>query len=120
MLKPYGLEAIARLGSLVVIGAMMAVPLVRGGRWIWDRQRSEPLNWGRFIVRVGLAAIVIGSLACIPLPHHLSAPVVIEPSGAMRVYVTVPGTLVEAVEAGQHVRAGKRSPAWRIAISKWS
>jgi putative peptide zinc metalloprotease protein len=107
VLKPYGLDVFARAIVVVAVGGMVVMPLVRSTRWILNRQRSEPLNWGRFLVRGGLAGIVVGVFVIIPLPHHLSAPAVIEPDGAARVYVTVPGTLVEAAAAGERVRAGQ-------------
>lgn len=103
VLKPYGLEVVARLAGLMVIGGLVAVPVFRAGQWIWNRERREPLNWGRFAVRGGLAALGIAVLAAIPLPRHISTPALIEPSGAARIYVTVPGTLVDAAEAGLHV-----------------
>jgi putative peptide zinc metalloprotease protein len=107
VLKPYGLDVIAQAAGLLVIGGMVAMPLMRSARWIRDHQRNENLNWARFITRGGLVAAGIGALASIPLPRHLSAPAVLEPSGANRVYVTVPGTLLEAVAAGESVRSGQ-------------
>jgi putative peptide zinc metalloprotease protein len=98
---------VAHAAGLFVIGGLIAVPLVRSARWVWDRQRSEPLNWGRFFVRGGLVALGVGVLASIPLPRRLAAPALLEPSGAARVYVTVPGTLLDAAEAGQTVHAGE-------------
>jgi putative peptide zinc metalloprotease protein len=107
VLKPYGLELVAHVAGLFVIGGLVAVPLVRALRWVWERQRSEPLSWGRFFVRGGLVVLGMGVLASIPLPRRLTAPALLEPSGAARVYVTVPGTLVDAAEAGQPIRAGE-------------
>ncbi len=107
VLKPYGLDILARVAGLMVVGGLIAVPAVRAVRWVWDRQRSEPLRWGRFAVRCGVAAAAIAGLASIPLPRHLSAPALAEPDGAARIYVTEPGTLVETAEAGQQVKSGE-------------
>ncbi len=62
------------------------------------------MNWGRFIIRGGLAAV---SASLHPAAASFSPPALIEPAGAARVYVTVPGTLIDSVEVGQHARAGQ-------------
>ncbi len=107
VLKPYGLDALARGIVVVAVVGMVAVPLVRMTRWILDRQRSEPVKWGRFVVRGGLVGLGLGAMVVIPLPHHVAAPAIIEADGAARVYVTVPGTLVDGAAAGEHVSAGQ-------------
>jgi putative peptide zinc metalloprotease protein len=107
LLRPYGLDALARAIVVMAVAGMVAMPVVRSARWIVNRQRSEPLNWGRFVVRGGLIGLGIGVFVLIPFPHHLSVPAIVEPEGAAHVYVTAPGTLVEVAAAGERVRAGQ-------------
>jgi putative peptide zinc metalloprotease protein len=107
VLKPYGLDVVASLLGVLAVGGMLVTPLIRSARWVRDQQRSEPLNWGRFLIRTGLVVAAIGVIAAIPLPRRINTAALVEPSGAARVYVTVPGTLLEAAQAGQTVRAGE-------------
>ena len=107
VLKPYGLDVVANLLCLFAVGGMLVMPLVRAIRWVRDQQRNEPLNWGRFLVRLALVVGGTSVAAAIPMPRRISTAALVEPSGAARVYVTVPGTLLEAAEAGQTVRAGE-------------
>jgi putative peptide zinc metalloprotease protein len=107
VLKPYGLDVVASLLGVLAVGGMLVTPLIRSARWVRDQQRSEPLNWGRFLIRTGLVVAAIGVIAAIPLPRRITTAALVEPSGAARVYVTVPGTLLEAAQAGQTVRAGE-------------
>ena len=60
-------------------------------------------------ISCAFGAVVGGTsvAAAIPMPRRISTAALVEPSGAARVYVTVPGTLLEAAEAGQTVRAGE-------------
>jgi putative peptide zinc metalloprotease protein len=107
VLKPYGLDVAATSLGLVVVGGLLVVPVARSIGWVRDHQRSESLNWIRFLVRLGLVVAGVGLIAAIPLPRRVVTAALVEPSGATRVYVTVPGTLLEAAEAGQSVRAGE-------------
>jgi putative peptide zinc metalloprotease protein len=106
VLQPYHLEALAELLAVASIGGMIVVPSVRTVKWVRDQQRNQRMHWGRFFVRMGWVAAAIVVLLIVPLPNRLKAPAVIEPAGAQRIYVTVPGTVVEAARAGQEVKAG--------------
>lgn len=63
---------------------------------------------GRRLAR-GLAAVVVALAVVlfIPLPHRVGAPAVLQPKEARRVFVSVPGLLVSAVESGMAVREGQ-------------
>ncbi len=105
-LAPYGLDVLVEILGLVTVGGMIGVPAVRAARWMHRENRREQVSWGRLIVRGGLVMLGIVALLSIPLPYHINAPVALEPAGARSVYVTIPGRLVESVEAGAVVHAG--------------
>ncbi len=107
VLKPYGLELLARGLALSAVVAMVVIPAGRTAMWIRNQHRSTPVKWGRFAIRASLVLAAIVGLMAIPLPHRINAPAILEPAEAKRVYVTVPGTLVEAVAIGQTVREGQ-------------
>ena len=105
-LKPYHLEVLAEAVAVLVIGGLIVAPAVRTVAWIRAQQRNQRMHWGRFCVRMAWVAAAIVVLLIVPLPNRLKAPAVLEPAGAQRIYVTVPGTLIEAAPAGQPVKAG--------------
>jgi putative peptide zinc metalloprotease protein len=107
-LGPYGLDPLVQIIGLAVVGAMVAMPLVGGVRFLRHQQRRDEVHWGRLAGFAGLTLTAFALLLCIPLPHRVAAPVVLEPAGAERVYVDVPGTLVFSVKAGDEVKAGDR------------
>jgi putative peptide zinc metalloprotease protein len=107
VLGPYGLDPLVELIGLAAIGAMVGMPIVGGARFLRNQNRRDEVHWGRLAVFAFLTLLVLALLLSIPLPHRVAAPVVLEPAGAARVYVDVPGTLVEArVKAGDVVKAG--------------
>lgn len=106
LLKPYGLQVLAQMLALTVLGGMFIVPTYRGVKFLADPMRNREVKWVRFLLLGGLTATVIVVGCLIPLPHRVQAPVVIEPQDARRVYVASPGTLLKAVAAGTEVRAG--------------
>ncbi len=63
------------------------------------------------LARVALTVLVlaaaVAAVVWVPLPMRVTAPVVLEYRDAHRVYVTVPGRLLEAVEVGSQVSAGE-------------
>lgn len=67
------------------------------------------MKTSRVLISTGLAAGVIAAIVCVPLPHYISAPVLLQPRGAEAIYVEVPGEVVEVwvnqgvVQAGQEL-----------------
>jgi putative peptide zinc metalloprotease protein len=107
VLKPYGLQSLAQLLAVVVIGGMIVMPLVQAVGFLRDPRRNREVNW----IRVAFWSVIVASLivaAClVPLPHRVAAPALLQPQDARRVYVSVPGTLVESRRAGDVVKQGE-------------
>jgi putative peptide zinc metalloprotease protein len=104
--KPYGLEALAKLVAVFVIGGMVVVPAWQLVRFLSDPTRNRDVNWRRFSISLVLGTLLVATALLVPLPHRISAPVVLEPAGARRVYITVSGSLAETSEVGKSVEAG--------------
>lgn len=105
--KPYGLAVIGQGLAVVSLALMALMPLVR----LWQsfqvpgrRQRMKP---SRLLISSALAAGAVASIVCVPLPHYIATPVLLQPRGAEAVYVEVPGEIAEVwldrgpVQAGQ-------------------
>ena len=86
---------------------MVAIPIVGGVRRCCEQNRRDEVRWGRLAMFGGVTILIVAALLCIPLPHRVTAPMVLEPADAARIYVDVPGTLVESVKAGDVVAAGQ-------------
>ena len=107
-LLPHGLGVVAGTIAIVVIVGM-AFPLV----WSLHLFLSNPANRKRVqgpraLVSFGLLAVVAATVFLVPLPYRISAPAVLQPQDARRVYVTVSGTLKETVPAGTVVEKYER------------
>jgi putative peptide zinc metalloprotease protein len=107
VLQPYGLAAVAQVLALVV-----AVGLVLTPAWGLIRLGRDPRWRGRIKVRRVLLSscglvVVLAAVALVPLPHRIVVPAVIGPKDAQRVYVSVRGTVAEAVAAGERVERGQ-------------
>ncbi len=106
VLKPHDLEVLAlALGVLVIAG--MAVPAVVRVAGFFARSWRR-IMWFRFTIRTAVVVAGLWALAMIPIPRQIAAPLIIEPSGARRVYVTVPGaTEGETAKIGADVTEGQ-------------
>ena len=120
VLKPYGLEALAHVATLVVIGGMIAVPLARGAKWFWDRQRSEPLQWSRFIVRGGGVAIVVGAWPAFPGLIIFRSPPRLSRAGRPACMSPCPARCSTRLPPGSRSRPAKRLPGSKTATSIWN
>ena len=122
-LVPYRLEALVVALSLSVAGGILAAPLLRGWRFARTPTLGDKVPRVRALVLtlIGLGLLAVASLA--PLPLRVTAPVVIEPCGAQRIYVAEPGTLEFAVRPGDQVVAGQtiaqlRNPELDLEIAR--
>ena len=106
LLQPHGLAVVAQSITAMVVLAMILSPLMGLFRFLrnplWSRRIHRVRAIGSTVVVLGVLAIVM----MVPLPNRIEAPVVVEPVDAQRLYVSVPGTLLEAVAAGERVESG--------------
>ena len=96
-LGPYGLDPLVQLIGLAAVGAMVGMPVVGGVRFLRAQNRRNEMRWGRLALFGGFTLLILVALLCVPLPHRVAAPIVLEPANAATVYVDVPGTLVESM-----------------------
>lgn len=103
MLEPVGLQVVAQLLTVLAVGGMIAVPSWRAMRFWSVPGRSQTVNKKLAAVTIaGLSIAVIAMLAA-PLPHRITAPVVLQPKNARSVFVPVAGRLTWAIEPGTAV-----------------
>ena len=107
VLKPYRLEVIARLLAVLAIGAMLAGPVMQAASLLRNPARRRDMKWGRLFVRGGVLAALVAGVFLIEWPYRVATPAVVQPEGAEYVYVSVPGTLIDAVPEGAKVSEEK-------------
>ena len=107
VLVPYRLETLAVLLGVSAIGGMLAGPVLRGVRFARTPTIARKVPRRRLVAVGTVVSALSAAAALVPLPVRVTAPVVIEPLDARRVYVSEPGTLEFAVRAGQVVQAGE-------------
>lgn len=107
LLKPYRLALLSELLAVALVVGLVGQPAWRAYQFLSDPLRRRQMNWFRAGVRLAALAAVVAACVFIPLPCSTSAPVLLEPLGARRVYVTEPGTLVESLKLGDEVKEGQ-------------
>jgi putative peptide zinc metalloprotease protein len=107
VLQPYGLAVLAEGLALVVAAGMLIAPLmglVKLGR---DPRWRGRFKMKRMAISGGVLLAIGAFVFLVPLPRRIVVPVVIGPADAQRVYVSVPGTVLEAASAGEQVQVGQ-------------
>jgi putative peptide zinc metalloprotease protein len=107
ILKPFGLDAITGGVAILTFGGLLAAPLVGMARIVRDPRWSDRVKFGRLGIRSLLVACVLGVALLIPLPMRVTAPAVLRPADAERVYATVEGSAVDSMRVGQRVARGQ-------------
>jgi putative peptide zinc metalloprotease protein len=120
VLKPYRLEVLAQIFMGIILLGMVAAPAWKTSRFFRNPILRRQIRRGRLsrtLMAVLLAAI---ALVFVPVPYRVRAPVLLQPEDARYVYVAAPGTLQEAVAAGQLSRRARSWPVWTTSGSSWN
>lgn len=102
-LEPQGLGQVAQVIAMFTVVAMMAGPVSQARQGWLNRQGM--LRFGTAI-RLGIALVGLAALLWLPLPCRIRAPIVVEPTSAQRIYVTVDGELDRIAAPGTELRTG--------------
>ncbi|MFG0335570.1 MAG: HlyD family efflux transporter periplasmic adaptor subunit, partial [Maioricimonas sp. JB049] len=99
LLKPFGLEPVAVLLAIVVLGARVIAVLEDAVREVSWRAQSAGLAPFRTAVSSLLLAGLVSAVLLWPWPDWAQAPAVVQPANAQRVYVRVAGRLPADIAA---------------------
>jgi putative peptide zinc metalloprotease protein len=106
-LAPYRLENVAYAIGLTIFGSALIAPLKSVVELARNPLQRAEMQRGRVaIVAAIVLAIVIGVLA-FPVDYNVSAPLLLLPADAARVYTTAEGTLENMLPAGTKVSQGE-------------
>jgi putative peptide zinc metalloprotease protein len=106
---------LAELGLAIVgTGVVFVSAVAMVGQAAWNGWETWSAAWrerrvrrGRATLSLTAAVAVLAVIALLPLPRSVTAPVTIRPADAATVYVTRPGTMLQAVEPGSRVESGE-------------
>ncbi len=102
-LEPYRLEVLVALLAIAIVAGAATSAVLRTAAFLRQPSRSRKVKPLRLLLRGALVVALVGVAGFVPLPHRVDAPAWIAAEGAQSVYVTVPGTLTEAVREGDQV-----------------
>jgi putative peptide zinc metalloprotease protein len=103
-LKPYRLEMLAVILAVVVLTGLVAGPLRRTVMFVKQAYGSRNMKSRRAVASSLIAAIALVICLCVPFPHRVAAPAMVEPGNARHVYATIAGTIVRGAQSGEQVR----------------
>lgn len=105
-LSPYHLENLAYVIGFTVFGSALVGPAMGIAEFTRNPVRRAEVRKGRMalLLAAGLAALV--AVLAFPVDYNVSAPLVLMPADAARVYATVDGTLENMLPAGSAVARG--------------
>jgi putative peptide zinc metalloprotease protein len=101
------LDFIAYMLVLTMVGSVFIVPVVRFARFLTNPRTAGSYSRPRALITTMLAAASVVAIMLIPLPYRVTAPAILDVQGGHRVFVTVPGRLVESANVGSTVEEGE-------------
>jgi putative peptide zinc metalloprotease protein len=76
VLEPYGMQLLAQLLTVLVVGGMLVVPLYRLIAFVAAPHRRRQVKWFRFVLAVAIFGVLAYVLLTWPLPYRITAPIV--------------------------------------------
>jgi putative peptide zinc metalloprotease protein len=102
-LAPRGLAILAQFLTAIVLLSLVLGPVGAVLRFLHDPAKRVQVNIRRLIVATLAIALLAAIVLGVPLPMRVTAPLVVRPEGARRVYVATGGILEQSIAAGTPV-----------------
>lgn len=104
--EPYGLAVIGYVLVAISLIGMVVVPMFKLAKFFWFPGRLREVKRFNFVCTMVVAAVSIGLISYLPIPHHVYGFTKIRPLDAQMVVVTQPGTIRSIkVDPGDRVEA---------------
>lgn len=105
-LAPYRVENLAYIVGCVVVGSALVAPVKAAAELVRNPVRRGELRHDRLAIVAGFGFAAIIAMLAMPVNYYVSAPLVLMPQDAARVYAKVSGTLDSILPAGSRVKRG--------------
>ena len=106
-LAPFHLQNMAYMVGFTIFGGALVGPATSAVELARNPIRRAEMRKGRLAILAAVGAAVLVGVLAIPVSYNVSAPLVLMPEDATRVYATVEGTLVSMLPAGTKVARGE-------------
>lgn len=113
LLYPHHLQNLAYAAGLTMLAGTIISPASRAWQIARNPVRRAELRGGRLTLLAAVGVSLSVAVLAVPVKYHVSAPLVVMPEEAARVFATLDGTLVSALPAGQRVARGERIAHFR-------
>ena len=107
VLRQHDLELFWEILVAAVVVGIVAPPLRKSVELWRDPGLKREMRTSRIIRSAALLALVLFAILVVPVPVRIRVPVFLQAEQARFVYVTAPGMLRHAAEAGQQVSTGQ-------------
>lgn len=105
--KPYRLEIIGQIIGVAALYGLLIQPFWKLGKFFYVPGRIEKVKKPRMYATLGVIAAAVSAIFLVPLPHRVYCTFEIQPRDAQKIFVTVPGEMVDLnVRSGDEVKAG--------------
>ncbi|HWB12902.1 MAG TPA: hemolysin D [Pirellulales bacterium] len=102
--KPYRLEIIGQIIGVAALYGLLVQPFWKLGKFFYVPGRIEKVKKPRMYATLGVIAAVLMAVFFVPLPHRVYCTFETQPRDAQKIFVHVPGELVDVrVKAGDKV-----------------
>jgi putative peptide zinc metalloprotease protein len=105
-LAPHHLQNVAYLVGLTMLGGTLIGPVTNAVELARNPIRRGQVKRGRLTILAAVALAATVAVLAIPVNYNVTAPMVLMPEDATRVYASVDGTLDEILPAGATVAQG--------------
>ncbi len=107
-LHPYRLDVLADALGIFSIGGALVAAAIQTMQVLNVAKKQPGVSWPRFWVRTAATLIAVGAILGIPFSYPLTAPVLLQPKDATRIYAPVAGALTWTVPERSVVKKGDR------------
>ncbi len=94
-LKPYNLEIVARVFGLMSVVGFTAMPLWRAYKFFSSAGQRDRMRRGHVIPSAVCCVALVLAFVLVPLPQRVWGTLEIEPRNVARLYVEVPGKVID-------------------------
>src|SRR5215469_2583990 len=93
--KPYRLEIIGQIIGVASLYGLLVQPFWKLGKFFYVPGRIEKVKKPRMYATLAVIAAVLAAVFLVPLPHRVYCTFEIQPRDAQKIFVTVPGEMVD-------------------------
>jgi putative peptide zinc metalloprotease protein len=107
--KPYRLEIIGQIIGVASLYGLFVQPIWKLGKFFYVPGRIEKVKKPRMYATLGVIAAALAAIFLVPLPHCVYCTFEIQPRDAQKIFVTVPGEMVDVrVQPGDRIEKNTR------------